>query len=351
MRAIYFFLVVLVPAMFLVAGLSGCMEVNNGQQTAQEQEKRMYFGLAVEGLPSQPDVLKEMENETGLPVSMVNFFLQWPQDPEDRYFPGKTFEAVHDFGAMSVLTWEPMYYDREGEEHMIAARDILHGLYDGYIDHFAARINELKYPVMIRFAHEMNLERYHWGGGRDEYGPESPGRYREMFRYVVQRFMLAGTDNALFVFCPNSQSVPHPDGDMEASWNRVMNYYPGHAYVDVLGMDGYNWGETHTLEEHGWQSRWQSFEEIFEPVYQELRYISRDKPLFVFETAAPEDGGDRDLWVRKAFETAREWDLQGVLWFQVDKEADWRLKPGDNYKYPGEVRRQVFSPMPLFDAD
>lgn len=322
--------------------LSGCKEVNG--KARMEPTHQMYFGLAVEGLPTETSQLRDMEKQTGLPVSMVNFFLQWPENPADTNFPGDTLKAIHEFGGLACLTWEPMYYDQSGREHMIPAQEILEGRYDGYIDHFAARIRELGYPVIIRFAHEMNLKRYHWGGDQSSYGPDSPERYREMFRYISERFRKAGADNALLAFCPNSESVPGPqDG---ADWNRAKNYYPGHKYVDVLGMDGYNWGETRTLEEHGWKSRWQTFEEIFSSIYKELREISSDKPIFVFETAASDRGGDRDLWVRRAFETAKQWDLQGIFWFQVDKETDWRLKAGPDQTYPGEVRRKIFSPLP-----
>ena len=335
-------------AAFLVlfAVLAGCS--GTGQKVEAQNAQQLYFGVALEGLPSKPEVFKDKERQTGLPVSMVNFFLQWPEDPEAMNFPGRTLEAVHSFGAMAVLTWEPMYYDRHGQEHMIPASEILQGRYDDYIQGFASRIRELDYPVIIRFAHEMNLERYHWGGSREEYGPESPERYQDMFRYVVNRFRDAEAENAMFAFCPNAESVPSPKGEEDSQWNRAENYYPGDEYVEVLGMDGYNWGRTYTLEEHGWQSRWQSFEEIFEQVYQELRSISRYKPLFVFETAAPPEGGDRDVWVQRAFETASRWGLDGIMWFQVDKEADWSLAAGEECRYPGEVRRKLFSPLPAF---
>jgi len=339
-------LAVVVFAMFLSAGFYGCREVNNGQQSEKEHKRQLYFGLAVEGLPEQPQVFQDKENKTGLPVSMVNFFLQWPQDPEEMNFPGKTLEAVHSFGAMAVVTWEPMYYDSHGQEHMIAAGDILQGRYDDYIQGFASRIKDLEYPVIIRFAHEMNLDRYHWGGSREEYGPESPERYQEMFQYVVKRFRDEDAGNALFAFCPNAGSVPSPE--QGAHWNKARNYYPGDDYVDVLGMDGYNWAYTRTMEEHGWQSSWRSFEEIFEHIYSELTSISPEKPLFVFETASPAEGGDRDVWVQNAFETASRWGLDGIIWFQVDKEEDWRLAAGEECRYPGEVRRKLFSPLPDF---
>ncbi|MEA2060927.1 MAG: hypothetical protein U9P10_10560, partial [Thermodesulfobacteriota bacterium] len=43
-----------------------------------------------------------------------------------------------------------------------------------------------------RFAHEMNIYQYAWGGKPSEYGPDSPRRYREMFRCVVLRFKNMG---------------------------------------------------------------------------------------------------------------------------------------------------------------
>lgn len=329
-----------------ILGWGGCVFAHEPMKDACGRQ--VYFGLAVHGLPQEPAELRAMEKETGLPVSMVNVFLQWPKDPADGNFPVDTLEAVHRFGAMACITWEPLYYDHRGRERVIPAADILQGEYDAYIDRFAAKASDLGQPVILRFAHEMNLERYHWGADRSRYGPGSPERYRRMFRYVADRFRKAGAENAFFAFCPNAESVPHPERD-EADWNRAGNYYPGDEYVDVLGMDGYNWGTTRTLGEHGWKSEWRTFEKIFAPIYRQLLEINPDKPMFVFETAAPEKGGDRDLWVQQAFETASEWNIQGLFWFQADKETDWRLQAGPDSRYPWAVRRMMFSPVPLFE--
>jgi beta-mannanase len=133
----------------------------------------------------------------------------------------------------------------------------------------------------------------------------------------------------LWAFCPNAESVPAPGYDPAASWNRAVHYYPGDRYVDVLGMDGYNWGLTFTKEEDGWDSRWKNFREVFEQIHLELRTLAPEKPLFVFETSTVDQGGDREAWIRDAFETLREWHLNGLIWFQAEKEQDWRLRRED----------------------
>jgi beta-mannanase len=195
--------------------------------------------------------------------------------------------------------------------------------------------------VIVRFAHEMNLSRYHWGGSMDDYGPESPGKYRDMFRHVVRIFRESGAGNALFAFCPNAESVPNPMHDPEAGWNRAARYYPGDEYVDVLGMDGYNWGTTRNFDEHGWDSRWETFEGIFKDIFDELKSLNRDKPLYVFETSSVSRGGDKNLWIREAFASAREWGVNAVVWFHADKEEDWRLIRFKESRYYFEVKKMM----------
>jgi beta-mannanase len=117
------------------------------------------------------------------------------------------------------------------------------------------------------------------------------------------------------------------------SWNRIENYYPGDKYVDVLGIDGYNWGITQTRAKNGWDSQWKEFAGIFLPAFKKLRYLASDKPIFVFETASLNQGGDKGLWIKNAWETARAWKLNGLVWFQVKKEYDWQINSGEDVSY------------------
>ncbi|MFH1914017.1 MAG: glycosyl hydrolase [Pseudomonadota bacterium] len=282
------------------------------------------FGPALHGTPS-PEAIDNARKTLDWPITLVVFFVHWPSDRQPE-FPDEGIRAIRDAGAVPVITWEPMTVDA-GKETAIAASEILDGHWNDYIDAFAVSARDSGGRIILRFAHEMNLSRYHWGGDRSEYGPESPGRYRAMFRHIRERFLLQGADNVLFAFCPNAESLPHPVRD-GADWNTASAYYPGDDAVDVLGMDGYNWGTTFTRQEHGWDSRFTAFAEIFSPLYEELRALAPHKPVVVFETASVAEGGDKTAWIKDAVHTARSWGLAGLCWFNADKEHDWRLESG-----------------------
>lgn len=317
----------------ILAGCFGAWSV-----TSEAASVVPFWGIAVEGVEITEERLLQVEKETGLAPQIVLFFLQWPADPdrisnrdEIAAFPLSSVEAIWRRGAIPCVTWEPMYYDPSGNEQMVGYQGILRGLYDPYLTAFARQAGRWGKPLMIRFAHEMNLSRYHWGTDARAFGAKSPEIYRKMYRYVVSVFKREGATNVLWVFCPNAESIPNPRHDKTASWNDVRRYYPGDQWVDVLGMDGYNWGTTQTKENHGWDSSWRSFAGIFQPLYEELKILSPGKPLFVFETSTVGSGGDKAQWIREAFETVRRWKIQGLVWFQVKKELDWLLQSeGDN---------------------
>lgn len=286
------------------------------------------FGVALDG-EATSERLANLEAELGLELDLVVIFTQFPEDPRHDNFPGQQLEAIREAGARPVLTWEPMHV-ADGVEHTLPASALLDGTYDPYLRRFARGVKDFGDPVLIRFAHEMNLARYHWGEADPEtYGPATPERYRAMFRHVVRIFREEGAaESARFVFNPNAESVPAPEHDPDAAWNRPEAYYPGDAYVDALAMDGYNWGTTRNREEHGWQSRPQSFREILEPLYRTLRTLAPDKPIYVLETATATAGTDKAAWIEEAAAVSAEWGLAGLVWFHNDKEVDWRLDAG-----------------------
>lgn len=304
-----------------------------------------FFGVALDGYPITKERLKNVTDDIGVSPDIVVFFLQWPSKQALRGapFPEESLNAIWNAGAVPCLTWEPMYHP-DRREVMVPCQDILNGTYDPYLLEFAKQTASWKRPFMIRFAHEMNIERYHWGTNKAEYGPESPNIYRRMFQYVVTLFQRAGAKNVLWVFCPNSESVPNASYDPSASWNRMEAYYPGDAYVDVLGMDGYNWGTTQTKAKNGWDSQWKSFADIFRPAWETLRRMAVDKPILVFETASVNQGGDKLLWINNALKTARSWELTGLVWFQVKKEYDWAINSRGDISYRGIAGSPACSP-------
>jgi mannan endo-1,4-beta-mannosidase len=228
-------------------------------------------------------------------------------------------------------------------ETMIPADEITGGKYDAYITAFAREAAAWGKPLIIRFAHEMNLSRYHWGGTPAEYGPKSPARYQAIWRHVVAKFRGAGTKNVRWAFCPNIESIPGVGNPSAAPWNTPKAYYPGDAWVDVLGLDGYNWGDTQTPEKNGWRSSWRSFAALFSAPHAELKSLAPGKPIYVFETACAPTGGNKAAWIADLAATAGMWNLAGVVWFEANKEVDWRLATGVAVEKLEPLRRKFGS--------
>src|SRR5438477_654456 len=89
----------------------------------------------------------------------------------------------------------------------------------------------------------------HDPGGADEgCGGHDPARYIAAWRRIHDRFVAAGATNVVWVWAPNVTDV---EGGPE-----TMAYYPGDAYVDWTGVDGYNWGTSDP------SFAWQSFKEV-----------------------------------------------------------------------------------------
>jgi mannan endo-1,4-beta-mannosidase len=291
------------------------------------------FGFAVEGLPTRSE-LRQLASATGVQPRLVLFYLQWPSKPEAGVFPEPVLHAIESIGALPVLTWEPMFVDPQKGEQMIPANVITSGKYDLYLEQFARESRQFGKLFLIRFAHEMNLARYHWGGTQEEFGSESPARYRQMYRYVVKKFQDRRAGNVRWVFCPNADSVP-PE-----PWNRIAAYYPGDDVVDVVGLDGYNWGTTQTKAANGWDSQWRSFESIFAAPIGELRQVAPGKPIGVFETSSAYVGGNKEEWVKSALDSARSFGLGAVIWFEVNKELDWRLQTQTSEAVRSAIQKQ-----------
>jgi len=248
------------------------------------------------------------------------FYLQWPSQPENGAFPSEALRSIEASGALPIVTWEPMFLDSEGHECMITADSIIGGKYASYLLRFARESRRFGKPYLIRFAHEMNLARYHWGVSAQGFGPESAEKYRGMFRHVVEVFHAQGANNVGWVFCPNADSVP------ATVWNQIASYYPGNDVVDIVGLDGYNWGTTQTRATNGWDSQWRSFESIFTAPLQELKQVASDKPAAVFETSSASEGGNKEEWVLAAVDSAKSLGLTALVWFELNKETDWRLQ-------------------------
>lgn len=298
----------------------------------------LAWGFSLDGFPITEKKLADLEKETKIEADVIQFYLQWPR-PSEHFEPlTPSLNAIANHGAVPCITWEPMTL-LNGKEETISYKDILEGIYDEYFNQIATEVQKWNQPLIIRLAHEMNLQRYHWGTSQNEFGEKSPEIYIQMFQYIVIFFRERNVKNILWAFCPNADSVP------DKPWNKPAAYYPGDSYVDILGMDGYNWMMTPEIAKargENWTKPWLSFEQIFTNVYKELKAIAPNKPLFVFETASvSREGQMKSEWIQAAIETAKKWKLAGIIWFQANKEEDWRIQQNHDYSYVPFIRNKA----------
>ncbi|MGC4892406.1 glycoside hydrolase family 26 protein [Micromonospora sp. DT31] len=280
---------------------------------------RAFVGLMTDAGPYDFAPVDRFTAAAGRAPQVMLFGADWASAAFDR----SLFDRIADRGMMPMLGWEPWDHavDRAARRSGLTPRQIdkvrsgqpqyrlariIAGDFDGYLRSWAEGVKSLDYPVAIRFAHEMNGGWYPWG---EKANGNRPGEYVRAWRHVHDVFSAAGVTNAVWVWSPN------------ARWNKstgLATLYPGDDYVDWVGITGY-FG-------HGAWTRYTSFDQIFGPTIAEIRAVSR-KPLVVTETGVAGDtGADKPNWIRQAFRSLPRYpDLIGLIWFEVDKEKDWRI--------------------------
>jgi beta-mannanase len=217
-------------------------------------------------------------------------------------------DAVAARGATPLLTWEPWVAGAGPSQPAYSLRAIASGAFDAYLTRFGAGLAAFGRPVQLRFAHEMNGDWYPWS---ERVNGAAAGDYVAAWRHVHDVVVAAGATNVAWVWSPN---VPY------AGSLPLAGLYPGAGYVDVVALDGYNWGTSQT-----W-STWQSPSDVFGAGLSALRALAPGTPLLVAETASAEAGGSKADWCRAlvAYLDAQP-DVTGFVWFDMDKETDWRL--------------------------
>ena len=223
--------------------------------------------------------------------------------------PTAELDAIDAAGAQPLLTLEPWKPGAGTVQPLFSLARIASGVFDGELRKWASGISAWGKPVLLRFAQEMNGTWYPWSIG---VSGNTADQYREAWKRMHTVFTDAGAGNVRFVWAPNV--VTDGTSDFTAA-------FPGHDLVDYLALDGYNWAG-------GSGHRWQWPEELFSASLATLARIDSDRPLLITETASAE--GDMPSlkadWIRRLFGIVEATDrLEGALWFQMDKERDWRF--------------------------
>ncbi len=209
---------------------------------SSEKSSYCLTGAFISDRPTARE-LRAFEEDYGKKAFYILIFFDW-----EREIDRTVLDSIFAEGSMPVITWEPWYWeDKSG----VSPEEVLLGEFDDYIKGFARSLKDQQRTIYLRFAHEMNGDWYPWSAST--IGAEN---YKAMYRYIYELFCDVGADNVKWIFSVNWENIPHD--------NCYKDSYPGDRYVDIIGVDGYNWGTSKS-----W-SNWMEFDEIFLDVCEEL---------------------------------------------------------------------------------
>lgn len=253
----------------------------------------------------EPKKILALEQTLGKSPDMIAVFVHFGNENK---FPTNLAPITKDRGKTLVIFWEATDYTVGSAEQPKFSYDaILRGDWDAYMKSFASDAKTYGAPVILVPFSEMNGNWFPWSGTENG---NTPAKAILAYRHVHDLF--AGVSNVKFGFAPNSDSVP------DTPENSLDKYYPGDAYVDIVGVDGFNASST-----------CQTFDEIFAAPLAIL--ATYDKPIYIFSFATG-GGASKATWITDTFtKTIPKYPkIAGWIWFNENKEEDWRIDSDPN---------------------
>jgi hypothetical protein len=218
------------------------------------------------------------------PMTLERRYFTW-----DDQFPGANEYLARDMGRTIALSWGAG--ERDGS--VVPWADIAAGDYDATIDARAADIKAFVAPMFFIFHHEPNGN--HPGG--------TPEEFKAAFQHIHDRFIADGVRNVLYTMVMF---------DTAYDQGTINDYYPGDSYVDVLGVDAYNWYDCGERQEP-----WTSFHDVALAFHD--FGAAHHKFMIIAEVGSEEDSADpnhKGAWITDMLATLKTWpDVKGVAWF------------------------------------
>lgn len=270
-----------------------------GTQGVALPDTGAYFGAFVDTDPHRGlDRLGSdlgLESITGRTMGLERVYYAW-----DDSFPTPDDEASRDHGRTLILSWT----SHRADGTPIRWADVSSGALDGELHAMAARIKGFGAPTFLSFHHEPDS---HHMETEEQNG--TAAEYAAAWRHIHDLFAADAVTNVTWVWILMSWTFYAPRPDLVGD-----TYWPGSAYVDVVGSDGYNWWGC-----EGHNGPWRSPREVFEPWYEFAR--TKGKPMMITEWASGEDQatvGRKGQWIQEAMDTFKSWpEIKGIAYFET----------------------------------
>ena len=266
---------------------------------------RIYWGAFIEGhdtygsgytnAPWDENTWNLFEAHAGKHVSILHYGVQ---PPWVEPFAADVASRIVDRGAIPFM-------DMASGDISLAA--LARGDYDASWKAWATAVKAWGHPFLLRWDYEMNGPWFPWGTA------QSAADYVTAWRHIHDVVAAAGASNVTWVWCPSL--------DGNGSYP-IASRYPGDAYVDWLGIDGYQWNTT---------APFQSYDQVLGGTLGDITALSSSKPVVIAETASREAANDpqaKAAWTT-AFLTGlptRFPQVKALVWF------NWRIFENGMYQ-------------------
>lgn len=204
---------------------------------------------------------------------------------------------------MPVLSWEP--WDNKGSttnQPEFTLRTIINGEHDDLLRKWASEIKALDFPIVLRFAHEMNGPWYPWS---EQVNGNEKGEYISAWRHIHKIFEDVGAENIIWTWAPNVnrylRNVP------------LADLYPGDSFVDLIGISGYSVDDK------------DDFETVYGSTISEIRTFT-DRKILVTEIGVGGTGETRPIRIESLLTgLGKTPGVLGYVWFQKSKRENWKI--------------------------
>jgi hypothetical protein len=244
--------------------------------------RRPFTGIAIN--PGITAHARSFQKVTRTRIQVIEFY-----NPFTKPFQRWEAQQVTALGDLPLIQLNP--------RHASMAR-IAAGHYDGTIRRYADSVRDFRCRVIISFGHEMNGWWYRWGEPWT-----SPAAFIAAWRRIHDIFLSEGATNVIWSWDPSHQY--RYGATMASRW------YPGNAYVDWVGIDGY-------------LRTGQTFAEIFKTQLRDIRRVT-SKPVYLAETGVAGNPGQARQ-IAGLFAALKKYNLTGLVWFDLNRKEPWRLE-------------------------
>ena len=274
------------------------------------------------------DIASSFENNfsANKKLGVVHFFQSFSVQKDASQFHYPSVERINKViraGYIPMITLEDHFVNTDPKTVQPNLYSLVEGHFDSFLGYWAHQIKDVEGTVLLRILHEFNGDWYPWCTVKND---NNPYLVAKAFRYIVNIFRENNVTNVKFIWCPNSMSVP------QASWNFIMDAYPGDDYVDLVALDVYNGaGNGDGVD------IWRTFRKEGIENYFILTDRLPHKPMLICETASRErrmgEGGqNKAQWIYE-MSRAVQTDMSKIrllAWF--DEKQSFKVSSSEEAK-------------------